>query len=244
MDAHEQAPHRGGRRFATTRWSQVLAAGQAPTVMSREALANLCEVYWYPLYAYVRRRGHSPEDSQDLTQAFFARLLEKNWLDTVTPEKGKFRAFLLAAVKHFLANEWDKAQAQKRGGGVVPVSLDAETRYQREPLNELTPDRLFDRQWALALLEIVLAKLRDEHDTADKRRLFEALRGTLTGDQPEAGYAELGRQLGINEGAIKVAVHRLRKRYRELLRAEIAQTVSDPGQVAEELRSLFAAFQD
>ena len=229
--------------FAATRWTLVLnAAKQGGAVKARLALAELCRLYWYPLYAYVRRRGHSPADAQDLTQAFFARLLEKNWLDAVTPEKGKFRAFLLAAVKHFLANEWDKVQAQKRGGGTIPVSLDAETRYQREPLNELSPDRLFDRQWALALLDLVLNRLRDEHDSADKRQLFEALRGTLTGDQPETGYAELGRQLGMNEGAIKVAVHRLRKRYREMLRAEIAQTVSDPGQVAEELRALFAAF--
>jgi RNA polymerase sigma-70 factor (ECF subfamily) len=230
-----------GDAFANTRWSVVLAA-QDP-VRTKTALGELCRTYWYPLYAYVRRRGYSAEDAQDLTQAFFARLLEKNWLDAVTPEKGRFRAFLLAALKHFLANEWDKAQAQKRGGGVLPVSLFAETRYQREPRDELSPDRLFDRQWALTLLETVLNQLRDEHDTTDKRRLFEALRGTLTGDQPEPGYAEVGRQLGMNEGAIKVAVHRLRKRYRELLRAEIAQTVSDPGQVAEELRSLFAAFQ-
>lgn len=230
-----------GAVFAPTRWSMILAARDP--VGARAALGELCHVYWFPLYAYVRRRGYSAEDAQDLTQTFFARLLEKNWLDTVAPEKGRFRAFLLAALKHFLANEWDKAQAQKRGGGAIPVSLDAETRYQREPLNELSPDRLFDRQWALALLDIVLNRLRDEHDTAEKRRLFEALRGTLTGDQPEAGYAELGRQLGLNEGAIKVAVHRLRKRYRELLRAEIAQTVSDRGPVAEELLSLFAAFQ-
>lgn len=230
-------------QFAATRWTLVLnAAKQGGTEPARLALAELCRVYWFPLYAYVRRRGYSAEDAQDLTQAFFARLLEKNWLDAVAPEKGRFRAFLLAALKHFLANEWDKARAQKRGGGVVPVSLDAETRYQREPVNELSPDRLFDRQWALALLETVLNQLRAEHDTNDKRWLFEALRGTLTGDQPEAGYAELGRQLGLNEGAIKVAVHRLRKRYRQLLRAEIAQTVNDPGQVAEELRSLFAAF--
>lgn len=230
-------------QFAATRWTLVLNAAQrGENEQARLALAELCRLYWYPLYAYVRRRGYDPADAQDLTQAFFARLLEKNWLDAVAPEKGRFRAFLLAALKHFLANEWDKARAQKRGGGVSPVALDAETRYQREPSDELTPDRLFDRQWALALLEIVLNRLGEEHDTPEKRRLFEALRGTLTGDQPEAGYAAVARQLGLNEGAIKVAVHRLRKRYRELLRAEIAQTVSDPGQVAEELRSLFAAF--
>ncbi len=230
-----------GDIFAATRWSVVLAA-QDP-VRTKVALEELCRAYWYPLYAYVRRRGHSAEDAQDLTQAFFARLLEKNWLQAVAPEKGRFRAFLLVALKHFLANEWDKARARKRGGGAMPVVLEAETRYQREPRDELTPDRLFDRQWALALLEIVLNRLGEEHDTPEKRRLFEALRGTLTGDQPEAGYAAVARQLGVNEGAVKVAVHRLRKRYRELLRAEIAQTVSDPGQVADELRSLFAAVQ-
>jgi RNA polymerase sigma-70 factor (ECF subfamily) len=225
-----------GDAFAHTRWSVVLAA-QDP-VRATTALEELCRTYWYPLYAYVRRCGHSAEDAQDLTQAFFARLLEKNWLESVAPEKGRFRAFLLVALKHFLANEWDKARAQKRGGGVVPVSLDAETRYQREPRDELSPDRLFDRQWALAVLAIVL------HRLGDKQRLFAALRGTLTGEEPAGGYAAVARQLGLNEGAIKVAVHRLRKRYRELLRAEIAQTVSDPAQVAEELRSLFAAFQE
>ena len=232
-------------QFAATRWTLVLNASDRGVAGKADlALAELCRLYWYPLYAYVRRRGYATADAQDLTQAFFARLLEKNWLNAATPEKGLFRAFLLAALKHFLANEWDKTQAQKRGGGAVQVSLDAETRYQRESMNQLSPDRLFDRQWALTLLDVVLGKLRDEHETPEKRQLFEALRGTLTGDQPDGGYAELGQQLGTNEGAIKVAVHRLRKRYRALLREEIAQTVSDPGQVAEELRSLFAAFQE
>ena len=228
--------------FVHTRWSVVLAA-QHPA-QARLALEELCRTYWYPLYAYVRRRGQSAEDAQDLTQAFFAKLLEKNWLATVTPEKGRFRAFLLTTLKRFLANEWDKVHAEKRGGGAIIISRDAETQYRREPQNELTPDRFFDRQWALTVLELALNRLRDEYDTPTKRQLFAALRGTLTGDQPEVGYAELGRTLDMNEGAIKIAVHRLRKRYRELLRAEIAQTVSDPEQVAEELRALFAAFQD
>jgi RNA polymerase sigma-70 factor (ECF subfamily) len=230
--------------FCPTRWSIVLAARGPDSARGTAALEQLCSSYWHPLYSYIRRRGHSPEDAQDLTQTFFARLLEKRWLDAVAPEKGRFRAFLLAAVKHFLANEWDRSQAQKRGGGVVHVSMDAETRYLREPADQLTPERLFDRQWALALLETVLTKLSAQHDTADKHRLFEALRDTLTGDQPENGYAELGRTLGLTEGAVKVAVHRLRKRYRELLRAEIAQTVSDPAQVGDELRALFRAFQE
>jgi len=230
-----------GDVFAQTRWSVVVAARDP--VRARTALEELCRVYWFPLYTYVRRRGYSPEDAQDLTQTFLARLLEKNWLDVVAPEKGKFRSFLLAALKHFLANEWDRARARKRGGGTVPVSLDTETRYQREPRDELSPDRLFDRQWALALLEIVLDRLGKEHDTPERRRLFAALRGTLTGDEPAGGYAAAARQLGLNEGAIKVAVHRLRKQYRDLLREEIAQTVADPQEVSEELRSLFAAFQ-
>lgn len=210
------------------------------------ALEELCQVYWMPLYAYVRRRGYNVEEAQDLTQDFFTRLLAKDVLAHVAPEKGKFRSFLLAALKHFLANEWDKARAQKRGGGAVHVSFDtqaAETRYRSAPTDALSPDRLFDRQWALVVLDLALNHLEAEHDTPEKQRLFAALRGTLTGDQPEAGYAAVARQLGVNEGAVKVAVHRLRKRYRELLRAEIAQTVSDPGQVADELRSLFAAFQ-
>jgi RNA polymerase sigma factor (sigma-70 family) len=230
--------------FGHTRWSVVLAARQPGSVRATAALEQLCSTYWFPLYSYIRRRGHSPEDAQDLTQTFFARLLEKRWLDAVAPEKGKFRAFLLTAVKHFLANEWDRSQAQKRGGGAIHVPMDAETRYRREPADQLTPERLFDRQWALALLETVLAKLSAQYDTEDKRRMFEALRGTLTGDQPEDGYAELGQSLGLTEGAVKVTVHRLRKRYRELLRAEIAQTVSDPAQVGEELRALFKAFQE
>lgn len=240
--ANETPPPAPDDPFANTQWSVVLAARDP--VRATMALEALCQTYWRPLYAYVRRHGHSPEDAQDLTQAFFARLLEKRWLDVVAPERGRFRAFLLVALKRFLANEWDKAGAQKRGGAAIIVSLDAETRYQHEARDPLTPDRLFDRQWALAVLDRVLDRLRGEHDTADKQRLFEALRGTLSGDQPEGGYAELGLRLGMSEGAIKVAVHRLRKRYRELLRTEIAQTVTDPRQVTEELRDLFAAFQD
>lgn len=176
-----------------------------------------------------------------MTQEFFARLLAKD-----APAKGKFRSFLLAALKHFLANEWDKARAQKRGGGRSPVSFftqTAENRVQDETANTLTPDRFFDRQWALVLLDLALDRLAAEHDTPEKQRQFAALRGTLTGDEPPGGYAGVARQLELSEGAVKVAVHRLRKRYRELLRAEIAQTVAGPQQVGEELRLLFAAFQ-
>lgn len=233
-----------GGAFGHTRWSIVLAARDP--ARATVALEELCRLYWPPLYAYVRRRGHDPHTAEDLTQEFFARLLARNTLAQVAPEKGKFRSFLLAALKHFLANEWDKARARKRGGGLQPVAFDtrvAEDRLRDDPAGPLPPDRLFDRQWALVVLELALDRLAAEHDTPAKQRQFAALRGTLTGDAPEGGYAGVARQLALTEGAVKVAVHRLRKRYRDLLRAEVAQTVADPRQVAEELRALFAAFQ-
>jgi RNA polymerase sigma-70 factor (ECF subfamily) len=232
--------------FANTRWSLVVQARDREPDNAARALEELCQVYWMPLYAYVRRRGYNVEDAQDLTQDFFTRFLAKDALAQVAPEKGKFRSYLLAALKHFLANEWDKARAQKRGGGAVHVSFDtqeAETRYRSAPSDALTPDRLFDRQWALVVLDLALNHLEAEHDTREKQRLFAALRGTLTGEEPAGGYAAVARQLGLTEGAIKVAVHRLRKRYRELLLAEIAQTVADPAQVTDELQALFAAFE-
>lgn len=233
-----------GGAFGHTRWSIVLAARDP--ARAAVALEELCRLYWPPLYAYVRRCGHDPHTAEDLTQEFFARLLAGDALARVAPSKGKFRSFLLAALKHFLANEWDKARAQKRGGGRTTVSFDtraAESHLQDEAAAALTPDRLFDRKWALVLLDLTLDRLAAEHDTPEKQQLFAALRGTLTGDEPAGGYAGVARHLELSEGAVKVTVHRLRKRYRELLRAEIAQTVGNPDQVAEELRSLFAAFQ-
>jgi RNA polymerase sigma factor (sigma-70 family) len=231
-----------GAAFATTHWSVVLAAGKITG--GDEALAKLCQSYWYPLYAYVRRQGHEAPDAQDLTQEFFARLLAKNYLADVQRERGRFRSFLLASLKHFLANEWDKARAQKRGGGQEAVPIDtqsAETRYGVDPAHDATPDRDFDRRWAMALLDQVLANLRAEFVADGKQKLFEALKVTLTGDRSSVPYGEIATQLGMSEGAVKVAVHRLRQRYREQLRAEIAHTVAASQDVEEELRHLFAA---
>ncbi|PYI85571.1 MAG: RNA polymerase subunit sigma-24 [Verrucomicrobia bacterium] len=222
----------------------MVRAAQTSSPQAHEALAKLCCVYWYPLYAYVRRQGYSAHDAQDLTQDFFARFLQKNFLAQVHADKGKLRSFLLAALKHFLANEWDKATAQKRGGRQTFVPIDhhtAETRYGLEPADPLSADKIFERRWALALLEHVLANLREEYSTAGKADLFEALKSSLTGERSAIGYAQLAPKLGMTEGAVKVAVHRLRQRYRESLRAEIAHTVDTPDQVEEELRYLFTA---
>jgi len=232
----------GRSQFLPTRWTVVLTAGRQDTSRAREALSQLCQTYWYPLYAYARRRGHSPADAEDLTQAFFARLLARDSLRDVDRGKGKFRSFLLASLKHFLADEWDKSRAQKRGGGEPVVPLDAETRYAREPAHELTPDKLYDRQWAMTLLDQVLARLSAEYSAEARTKQFETLKVFLTAGKGAIPYSEAAKQAGMSEGAAKVAVHRMRKRYRELLRDEIAQTVSDPAQVEEEIRALFAAF--
>jgi len=246
-DITGKASQSTGDPFALTRWSVVLAARRGDSSQRVVALEQLCGTYWYPLYAYVRRRGHTAEDAQDLTQAYFAQLLARNSLQSVAPEKGRFRAFLLATLKHFLANEWDKAHARKRGGGAAHFSLDgdeAEAKYQHAAPDSLRPDRLFDRQWALTVLELALARLRAEHDTPAKQRQFDELKSALTTDADEVRYAAVAARLETTEGAVRVAVHRLRKRYRELLRAEIAETVTDPAQVTEELQTLFAAFRD
>jgi len=221
----------------------VLTAGGRDTPVARDALAKLCRTYWYPLYAYVRRRNYSPPDAEDLTQEFFARFLEQRWVGNADREKGRFRTFLLSAMNHFLANEWDKARAQKRGGGVLhlPLQFDtAETRYVREPADNVTPEQHFERRWALTLLETVVNGLRAEYERDGKAELFEALDPCLVGDRTSQPYEELARKLGISEGAVKSAVHRLRRRYRQLLREEIAQTVAGPGEVDEELRHLIA----
>jgi RNA polymerase sigma-70 factor (ECF subfamily) len=226
--------------FAATRWTVVLAAKGRNSPEAADAMAELCRVYWYPLYAFIRRRGYETHEAEDLTQEFFARLLEKHGLAGVDRQKGKFRAFLLAAVKHFLANQRDRARAKKRGGGRAVIaweSLNAEARYRLEPAHELTPERLFERRWALALLDQVLARLQDEFDKGGKTPLFAALKGTLTG-HVESTYAVMAERLGMSEVAVKVAVHRLRKRYRELLREEIAHTVADPAEIDEEIRHL------
>jgi RNA polymerase sigma factor (sigma-70 family) len=242
MTENADGPRAAPRRFATTRWSQVIAAGRAQTTASRDALAGLCEAYWYPLYAYVRRWGHDPDEAQDLTQEFFARLLEKHYLRDADPSRGRFRSFLLASLKHFLSNERDKAAAVKRGGRTSIVALEIETAegmYQLEPPDADTPERVFERRWALMLLERTLARLRDEFTAGGRRDFFARLEGYLTGERETVPYAQLADELGMTEGAIKVAVHRLRKRFGALLREEIGDTVSDPGQIDDEVRELF-----
>ena len=234
----------GGGRFTTTHWSLVLAAAGTEDAHGREALAKLCQVYWYPLYAFVRRQGHGPHDARDLTQEFFMRLLEKGYLGDVDRSKGKFRSFLLAALKHFLSKEWARAKTLKRGGGHTLVPLDtlsAEDRYRREPEDNATPERLFERRWALTLLDQVLTRLSEEYETTGKRAMFEQLQGCLTGDSDLLPYAELAARLGMTEGAVKVVVHRLRQRYRRVLREEIAQTVARPAEIDDEIRQLFSA---
>jgi RNA polymerase sigma-70 factor (ECF subfamily) len=233
--------------FATTRWTVVLTAGRGSTPQADLALEELCRTYWYPLYAYIRRHRHTREDAEDLTQAFFARFLERNYLERLRSEKGKFRAFLLAALKHFLANEWDRANRRKRGGGVTPLSLDwqsADTRYQIDPADNLSPDKLYDRAWAVTLLERVIGRLRDESAAEGRSKLFEELKAFLMVGKSAIPCAQAAVGLGLSEGAIRVAVHRLRRRYRQLLREEIGQTLADPAQVEEEMRVLFSAFAE
>ena len=230
--------------FHTTRWTVVVAAGQRHTPESDAALEELCRTYWFPLYAYVRRRGHTKEDAEDLTQAFFARFLGRNYLDRLSAERGRFRAFLLAALKHFLANEWDKSQRQKRGGDATHLSLDwqnADLQFQAAVAPEPSPDEGFDREWAVALLAKVIERLGAECAAAGRARQFEELKVFLTAEKGAVPYTPAANALGIDEGAVRVAVHRLRKRYRELLRDEIAQTLSDPSQVDEEMRALLVA---
>ncbi len=231
-------------RFLTTQWSVVLAAGDQSSRESAEALATLCELYWYPLYAFVRRRGYDADAAQDLTQAFFTRVIEKAYLRDATPTRGRFRSFLLGSLKHFLANEWDYDRARKRGGGATMVPVDVEfgvgeARYRLEPPDDDTPERVFERRWALALLERVVARLREEYAEADKLTQFDALKFVLTGDPADQTYAQIGERLTMSEGAVKVAAHRLRKRMRALLQEEIARTVADPGDVDDEIRHLF-----
>ena len=223
--------------FATTHWSVVLTAGRNDTARAHDALEKLCQTYWFPLYAYIRRRGFNPHDAEDLTQGFFARLLKANSLADACQEKGRFRSFLLGAMNHFMADEWDRATAAKRSVQQT-ISLDAllaENRYRHELADMLTPDRVFERQWALTLLENALGCVRREYEASGQGRLFMELRFAITGDQTAVPYPKLVARLGMSEGTIRVAVHRLRKRYRQALRAEIAGTVADDAEVAAEL---------
>ena len=231
--------------FATTRWSVVLAAAHGDPPAARAALATLCERYWYPLYAYVRRRGHPPADAEDLVQGFFARLLEKRDLGGADPARGSFRAYLLGAVRHHVANVAAAEGAWKRGGRAAVLSLDlaaAEGRYGLEPADGRTPERLFEAEWARTLLDRVLGRLAAEHAARGKQELFARLQGELAGGEEGAGdRAALARELGLSPGALKVAIHRLRRRYRELLRREVAETLADPAGAEDELRALLAA---
>jgi len=230
--------------FAPTHWSVVVAARGSDSTPARAALEKLCRTYWPPIYAFVRRQGHSPHDAQDLTQEFFARLLSKNYLADVDRSKGRFRSFLLASLKHFLANEWDKHRAQKRGGGQMLIPIDVtnvETSCGFEPADNSSADKIFERRWALTLLDQVLKQLRREYARDGKEALFEQLKPTLTEASRTVRYAEIAERIGSSEGAIKVAVHRLRQRYRELLRAEIAETVASASEVEDEIRNLFTA---
>ena len=226
--------------FATTHWSVVLAAANDEAPEAAAALERLCRTYWYPLYAYVRREGHRPEDAQDLTQEFFARLLARNSLARVAPEKGKFRSFLLAAIRHFLSDQRERARTAKRGGRAEIFSLDAqeaEGRYRLEPVDRLDAEKIYERRWAMTLLEQAMARLRDESAAAGKGELFERLRRFVVGES-EGTWGEVGAELGMSEGAMKAAVHRLRERYRSLLRDEVAQTLADPAEIEEEVRYL------
>lgn len=228
-------------RFAMTRWSMILAAKQWPIgSAAQQAMNELAQVYWFPLYAYLRRKGSNPEAAQDLVQGFFVHLLEKDAMGKVDQSKGKFRAFLLASLKNFQANTRDADRALKRGGGRSSLSLDtmaAEQRYAVEPADSMTPERLFDRQWALAVLDQVLGHLRQDYASRDQSVVFNALEHVLVGGM-KISHAQVASQLQITESAVKVAVHRLRRRYRELLRHEIAQTVDDPALVDQEIKEL------
>lgn len=235
-----RSPTTAAEHFVTTHWSVVRTAGLSDTPRAAAALEQLCRDYWHPLYHFIRRRGYTPADAQDLTQEFFARLLARHAVAQANPDRGRFRSFLLASLKHFLADEWDKASAQKRGGDrVIPLDFASEeSRLARESAETGTPETAYERRWAMALLERVYRRLADEFRRTGRETQFAALRATLTGQRNAVPYAELGRQLGMTEAAVKMAVHRLRQRYRALLREAIADTVAEPGEVEDELRHL------
>ena len=241
MPTNDQTEPLGTPRahFATTRWSVVLAARAEQSPASQEALETLCRGYWYPLYAFVRRVGHSAHDAQDLTQEFFSRLLQKHWLDAAEQERGRFRSFLVMAMKRFLANEWDRSRSAKRGGGHACVPMDtefAETRYAQEPAATIPADSLYERRWALTLLDQAMAALRAEYEKDGRGDDFAHLKEFLVAERGAIPYGEIAGTLGIAEGAARVAVHRLRKRFREVFRETIAETVTNPGDVDAEIR--------
>jgi RNA polymerase sigma-70 factor (ECF subfamily) len=238
-----ESGHTGEAAFRTTHWTVVLEAASPDAMSDGAAFADLYLAYWYPLYAYVRRRGFSPAEAEDITQDFFTRLVSKQSLSGLQRDGGKFRSFLLRSLDNFLANEWDRAQAQKRGGGQRPLSLnveEGEARFALDAPDAETPESLFEKRWAFTLLEHVTGQLREEHTEANKRELFDQLRPHLQGDRSGPAYATVAAQCGMSEGAVKVAVHRMRHRYGELLWQEIARTVSSPAEVDDELRYLIS----
>jgi len=230
-------------RVATTQWSQVLAARDGSDTEARRALESLCRTYWPPLYAYVRHQGYGAEEARDLTQGFFAEFLEKDLLSELDPEKGRFRSFLLASLRHFLSHERDRERALKRGGGTTTLSFDVaagEAGYGLRPLEAQTPVEVFERRWAMTMLDRAMERLHRESVAEGRSAQFEELKQYLTGTRPQASYRETSDALGLSEGAVATAVHRLRRRYGRALRAEIADTVADAGEVDEELRHLLA----
>ncbi len=236
-------PNAGQRVFATTSWSMVLEAADAHASGVADALSDLCQQYWYPLYAFVRRKGFDRSQAEDLTQAFFTDLLEKNRLQSAEPTRGSFRAFLLTSLSNFIANHWRAENAQKRGGGQAIVSIDyeqADNRYLQQPTDDVTPEKIFERNWALSILEQTLAAVGQQYEQSGKSDLFDSLKCFLTG-YGDVPYAELEEKTGMREGAIKVAVHRMRQRYGQQLRLQIAKTVQNPADVDQELKSLFQA---
>jgi RNA polymerase sigma-70 factor (ECF subfamily) len=244
LDTGHGSAHGKSGVFSTTHWSVVLAAGSGDHAAAADALEQLCAKYWYPIYAFVRRRGSDAHAAEDLTQAFFAHLLEKESLKRVDRQKGKFRTFLLGALANFLNNERDKAQTLKRGGKCQIVSLDetaAEDRYRREPVESAAPEKLFDRRWATSLLEHVLDRLKREYSAEGKAELFAKLEPCLTGDASRGFHDECAAALGMNPGAVRTALHRLRQRFGQLLRDEVSQTVASEAEVDGEIRHLFAA---
>ncbi len=241
--AGHESGSRGAELFKTTHWSVVIQAGQQSSPQAAESLEKLCRAYWFPLYTYVRRHGRAPEDAQDLTQEFFAHLIEKHWLEDAHQDRGRFRTFLLTALNHFMANEWRSSHAAKRGGGRAVISLDdtAESRYALALTTDLTPERAYERQWALSLFDQALARLRGEYLAVGKAQQYDALKQFLSDGPAEGVYARVGAQLGMSPAAVASAVHRLRQHYRSLVREEIAHTVTSPDELEDEMRSLLAA---
>lgn len=236
----------GWGQFQTTHWSAVVRAGGTDSREAESALNELCQVYWYPLYAFARRQGVSAADAEDLTQAFFARLLERNFVAQAEPAKGRFRSFLLTLFKRFLANEWNRQHAQKRGGFQPVIAIDtalAESRFGAEPAHEDQPDVLFERQWVVVLLDQVMNRLRNEYVESGRSRLFEYLEACLTREDTALPYSEIAAELSLTEAAVKMAMQRLRARYRTILREEIAKTVASPNEVEAELHDLFEVFR-